>query len=874
VTSPSCLSEERVAELVEGRLVGEELATAERHLADCAACRNLVTSMADAIGDVTAGTSTAPSRTEPPILKRNDRVGRYVILEAIGAGGMGRVYAAHDPALDRTIALKLLRSDVAIPDLESRLLREAKAMARVSHPHVIAVHDAGRHGDQVYIAMELVDGGTLRTWLTAAKRSWRAVLDVYLRAARGLVEAHAAGIVHRDFKPDNVLVGDDGAVVRVTDFGLARASHDAEPGEGSTDAPSDEDGSLDAPLTRTGALIGTPVYMAPEQHAGGVADARADVYSFCVALYEGLYGERPFVGTTLVELHAAKLAEQIRPAPRGSKVPLRLRRALLEGLRASADARYPSMQRAIDALTRAARTPRAPFAIAAGVVAIAAVSRAAGFGVARNAVVAAPALPECTTNRACVERHGGEPWMCRASDKTCVQIASDNCAPRFEPGDLEADDTVWLGAMFPTSGPIADVGRANANATDLARRELAHATRALTGTSASLRVRRVAIAECDDASPDGAARAARHLVDDVGVPAILGFRSGQEVMDLAGSLLVRRNVLAVATLTTSPLITQIPQPADLPRMVWRTTLSLDDTAGAIAGIAHDFLEPRHTTRGPTRIVLARGDAPGPVAFGQALLRKLVFNGKTAVQNGDDYQEIAVPQEPPDGGDEVTRIAARVAALAPTFVVLLVAPAHNVPLVTKIEERWKPGVARPTYLVSADGVDPFADFIGASAERRKRFFGVTSTSDSVANAQFVTRYNEGFKDSVSRTANPGSSYDAFFMLAFGAHAVGDQAITGPALARGFARLVPPGRAIDVGPTQVFEALSELARGANVDLDGTATSLDFNLSTGESPPDFALVCAAVDPDGRAKQESIESGVVYRAKTQRVDGVLRCP
>src|SRR5262249_13034313 len=152
-------------------------------------------------------------------------------------------------------------------------------MAKIAHPHVITVHDAGRHGDRVYIAMELVEGGTLREWLAAKPRAWRDVLDVYLRAGRGLAEAHTAGIVHRDFKPDNVLGRDDAKIVRVTDFGLARAAADASHlAQAATIPANDEAGEpLESPLTRTGALVGTPVYMAPEQHVGETADARADV---------------------------------------------------------------------------------------------------------------------------------------------------------------------------------------------------------------------------------------------------------------------------------------------------------------------------------------------------------------------------------------------------------------------------------------------------------------------------------------------------------------------------------------------------------------------------------------------------------------------
>ncbi|MFP2933782.1 serine/threonine-protein kinase, partial [Pyxidicoccus sp. 3LG] len=192
------------------------------------------------------GVSTAPDISEAPGLSfrpvsrplmRGTSVGRYIVLEAVGSGGMGVVYAAYDPKLDRKVALKLVRTDADGMALgaawQQRLLEEAQALARLSHPHVVSVHDAGGYLDQVFLAMEFIGGGTLRDWLKAAPRSWRDTLQVFVQAGRGLAAAHSAGLVHRDFKPDNVLLGTDGRV-RVTDFGLAL--REAEPGKESTDA--------------------------------------------------------------------------------------------------------------------------------------------------------------------------------------------------------------------------------------------------------------------------------------------------------------------------------------------------------------------------------------------------------------------------------------------------------------------------------------------------------------------------------------------------------------------------------------------------------------------------------------------------------------
>ena len=210
--------------------------------------------------------------------------------DLVGEGAMGRVYAAYDPVLDRKVALKLLHPLVDGPEGQQRLLREAKSLAKVAHPNLVGVHDAGAFRDSVFIAMEFVDGTTLRSWLKTERRSEGLILDAFRQAAHGLAAAHDAGLVHRDFKPENVLVGADGRV-RVSDFGLARETG-APLSVTSLEAPALTDPS--SLQTATGALVGTPAYMAPEQLLGHRADAKADQFAFCVALAEGLSGSRPF----------------------------------------------------------------------------------------------------------------------------------------------------------------------------------------------------------------------------------------------------------------------------------------------------------------------------------------------------------------------------------------------------------------------------------------------------------------------------------------------------------------------------------------------------------------------------------------------------
>jgi tetratricopeptide (TPR) repeat protein len=288
---------------------------------------------------------------------------------------MGVVYSAEDPALDRHVALKVLRRHLTGTDgggarMEDRLLREAQSMARLAHPNVVAVFDAGRFEEQLFIAMELVAGCTMTEWLREKDRSAPEIIAAYVQAGRGLAAAHAAGILHRDFKPENVLVGRDGRV-RVTDFGLARSLE--QPAAGA--APW-RGAALETRLTVSGAFMGTPRYMAPEQFIGEAMDARSDQFSFCVALWEALYREWPFPGQDVEALAASVVAGSLRDPPAGSPVPPRIRAALARGLAASPADRHPSMDELLDELSAAPRRRRigwiaAAAALAAGAVVVA-----------------------------------------------------------------------------------------------------------------------------------------------------------------------------------------------------------------------------------------------------------------------------------------------------------------------------------------------------------------------------------------------------------------------------------------------------------------------------------------------------------------------
>ncbi|MEM6995174.1 MAG: protein kinase [Myxococcota bacterium] len=280
-------------------------------------------------------------------------VGRYLIVEHVGAGGLGDVYKAYDPELDRRVAIKLLRAEVVdanrrLGDPTDRLRREAQALAKLRHPNVVAVHDVGTFRGEVFIAMEFAHGRTLLPWARAHDHDWRALRDVFVHAGEGLAAAHAAGLVHRDFKPANVVVGEDRHVT-VLDFGLARAAD----GPGSdeleidteivahTDKRTSADSLLSREVTGGSLLLGTPPYMAPELFDGSAATTLSDQFAFCAALYRVLFNRLPFVARSSSEFCAAVGRGDLNFS--GNAIPGWLARVIARGLAARPADRFPTM---------------------------------------------------------------------------------------------------------------------------------------------------------------------------------------------------------------------------------------------------------------------------------------------------------------------------------------------------------------------------------------------------------------------------------------------------------------------------------------------------------------------------------------------------
>ncbi|WP_394821722.1 protein kinase domain-containing protein [Pendulispora albinea] len=283
-------------------------------------------------------------------------MGRYLVADVIGEGGMGRIYRAYDPELNRPVALKLFRALRSEERQQKRLLREAQALAHVVHPNVVYVFDVGEFTGQVFFAMELVEGTTLRAELGHAKPDRRHLLRLIDQAGRGLAAAHRAGLAHRDFKPENVLIDRNGQV-KVADFGLARAIVDAKDSEDPARVPSDPPArALELPVTEAGALVGTPGYMAPEQYEGHAADARSDQFSFAIVAYEALFGRHPFSNK------AGKFSMDALRAGRievpGRRLDIDYLRVLGRGLSRDPANRYPSLQHLLDELADVPRRRR------------------------------------------------------------------------------------------------------------------------------------------------------------------------------------------------------------------------------------------------------------------------------------------------------------------------------------------------------------------------------------------------------------------------------------------------------------------------------------------------------------------------------------
>ncbi|MGE3454656.1 MAG: serine/threonine-protein kinase, partial [Kofleriaceae bacterium] len=365
----TCPGDQTLAAFVGGGIDDAQRAEVDDHMLACGLCRRSIAALARALPIL----DTLPQQRSLEDLRAAEgELRRYTIERVIGEGGMGIVVAARDRELQRSVAIKFSRraANGGLHDeaARARFIREARVLAQLNHPNVITIYDTGVSTGELYIVMELVETGTLRDWLARERRPWRDILDVFVAAGRGLAIAHSAGIVHRDFKPANVLLGSD-LRPRVSDFGLARPM-ERDDASGVVSHPML---ALGSSMTDTSGVVGTPLYMAPEQRVGLPSDERTDQYSFCVALYEALYAKHP---------EPERIATSAVSHPCEGTVPGRIRKAIVRGLAKAPADRWPSMEALLAALTDARTSKRWWFA-AGGLVAVVATA-AVAFAVMRQ----------------------------------------------------------------------------------------------------------------------------------------------------------------------------------------------------------------------------------------------------------------------------------------------------------------------------------------------------------------------------------------------------------------------------------------------------------------------------------------------------------
>ena len=857
-------------------------------------------------------------------LSPGDRVDRYEVIELLGSGGMGEVYRARDSKLARLVALKILRVGPGQgTDGATRLLREARAAASLSHANVVAVFDVGEVQEPEalrglpYIAMELVVGKSLRSYVGDPSVSMERRCAWLRDVALALGAAHQAGIVHRDVKPENVMIRADGAV-KVLDFGIARrvmSPIDRMASTGGQSVPnsmgSAEIELLLGTLTEEGKVIGTPYYMAPEQLRAEGIDGRTDQFAWAVVAYELLTGAAPWKRNVspLATVSEILSVAPVAPVEVDGSIPRRwsdaivralakqrgARFATMEALVASVEGRTPESERgaaarspstvsvpteelrAIEPRKRHRSLARSLFTAAAlvatvGIVVLLVRAARRATAASVSALLDARADEACTSNAGCSRGHGGGAWRCHSQRHVCVEIASPDCTVYAEARDLEAEDVVWLGGLFrlTEAGGLGDT-----RAIEIARQDFAAALGSSATRSGPLHARPIGVVMCDEG--EDALRAARHLADDVEVPAVIGFRSTTVALATIPTVFLPAHVLSFVSISQAPEITRIPEPANEPRLVWRSTLNRLDFGVVLAHFISDVLEPTmragmHGMRDRPLKVAAVWPKAASHDVVESLFDALHYNGRSALDNDANFRQFVYERDADAGAEDVVQ---NLLAFAPQVIVYAERPFYS-RVLAPLEAKWptSDGSPRPVYLTGSGLGGPALQFAGRDPAKRHRFFAATNLSTTRTNAKLVLRYNLAFPlEPIVRTEAPQPSYDAFYALAYATYALGDAPVTGPALSRMIERLLPPGHPIDVGPVQIFEGFEALRSGERIDLNGAIGSLDFDPRSGEAPIDYAIVCLGVDDAGNASPP-VDSGLVYDARAQKLVGTLRCP
>ncbi|MBL9105718.1 MAG: protein kinase [Myxococcales bacterium] len=843
---------------------------------------------------------------------------RYRIAGVIGAGGMATVYLAVHRNGNR-VALKMLHPELGRQAAHrERFVREAYVANSLEHPGAVQVLDDDVADDgSPFLVMELLRGETLAGRLRrGGPLAAREVLALAYALCDVLARAHAIGVVHRDIKPDNLFLTTRGEL-KVLDFGIARVRQEGRdsgtrtghmlgtpafmPPEQALGRRHAIDGRSDlwaAGATMFAALTGRPPHQgeAPEEllvrsatePAPGLATVAPEVSPAIAAVVDRALAfapERRFADAAAMQaaiaaahLEAFGAGVEATPLPRGEAD------AIVEGM-ATTDT-LPSGPD--HARTQAASSVRAPPTPLLGVDALGPTrfaERPATLNGAAPESSATPAAPRrrrtiaalagllvvggalglwratagCATNADCA---GGEgPAICRAEQRRCVPLASERCRVIADEAAVSRDDTLWVGAMYPLGDRTSSFGVEGGRLVELARRDFVDLIGGLPPARAGGSPRPIGVILCDDA--DDYEAIAAHLVDDVGVPAVLGFGRSKEALDLASRHFVPKGVLALAS-NPAAMLSSIPHPPGEVRLVYRVTTSTEMRVPPQVALLRQAIEPELRAaggaigpEGPLRVAILQSSSASGTSLNDALI------GELAATRRGDRDEVRTFKVADDADDAapLERAAAEVARFAPHVVFAAGSPTR---MLGDVERAW--GEApRPEYVV---GSMEFATALALARERAGfagRFHMITNLDNPThvkVRAHYLANYGG---DAGEFSPTP---YDAFYVLAYAAVAAGDAPLTGRTLARAIARLGPPGATIEVGPADIYPALKALARGDNIDLRGTRTSLDFDPETGDATADFAVSCIDVAA-GRMR----EAAGRFDARTRRYEAPARC-
>ncbi len=850
---------------------------------------------------------------------------RYQIVGVIGAGGMATVYLAVHRNGNR-VALKILRPELGVHVAHrERFVREAYAANSLDHPGAVRVIDDDIAEDGCpFLVMELLHGETLEArYRRLGRLDAREVLAIGHALCDVLARAHACGVVHRDIKPDNIFLTTEGQL-KVLDFGIARIRQEGResvtrtghmmgtpaymPPEQALGRRQAIDGRSDlwaAGATMFALISGRAVHQAdaPEEMvvrsatvpapglatiAPGVAPAIAAVVDRALAFApEDRFADAAAMQAAIAAAHfnsfGVEIAATLLPCGVASE-PLPTRRSseatFAAGTLSSDPGRAltiagPGTNPSLLIATRVEVDPNPPPLVevpAASVPLPVRVkprrARALGLtlglllaGSAAAIVAKEAASAGCTTNAACGSQHG--PEICRTDQGRCVPLTIESCRVIADEREIASDDTLWIGAMYPIRDETTDYGLESSRWIELARRDFMELTGGLPATRAGGRPRPIGVVMCDDTSDHAAI--ATHLVDVVGVPAILGFGRSKEVLELASEHFVPKGVLALAS-NTAEMLSSIPHPPGEVRLVQRVTTSATMTAPPTVAMLRQVVEPALRAAdaavgeaGTLRIAIMRSTNASGTSHTDALFSALAA---TRAGRREEVRPFMVTDVFADDPEGLRKAAAEVAAYRPHVVL---DGGADPQVLTTIEATWADG-PRPLYVYGGVDLAPLLAIARAQADFAGRFRLIGTRDNPVrdkAEAHYFAAYGRG---EVDPSPTP---YDAFYVLAYAAIAVGDEPISGRTLARAIRRLVAPGEPIEVGPAGIYPALKVLARGGTIDLRGSLTNLDFDPETGDATADFAVFCVDV-----AAGELIESGGWYDATSGEIRGTMRCP